>query len=156
VGVLHFTLMQLIGFDLFDTVAVPDGYHEAVEATLLRHMPAFHINFSRIIVTPKSVLLAGHPTVDVNWSREQLCGALGRAGLPLLEPYKNGIVHMTLLRFASELTPAEGELLTRTLQECGSGALGSLSVTALQLSSASWKMQPDELAGCGAPIQLTR
>jgi hypothetical protein len=52
---------------------------------------------------------------------------------------------MTLLRFASERTPAEAELLTSTLQECSSGALGALSVTVMHLSSASWKMQPDEL-----------
>ena len=154
-GALHFTLMQLIGFDSFSAVKVPDGYREAVEATLIRHLPAFHINFSRIIVTDKSVLLVGHPTVDANWSREQLRAALIRAGFPLLEPYKNDIVHMTLLRLASEITPAEAATLSKIASECTAFALGSLAVNALHMSSASWKMTPTELgAACGAPIAL--
>jgi HAD superfamily hydrolase (TIGR01509 family) len=157
-GALHFTFMQMIGFESYAAVTLPAGYREAVEATLLRHLPAFHIHFSKVIVTAKSVMLVGHPTVDVNWSREQLRAALGRAGYPLLEPYKTDIVHCTLLRFASDVTPAEAAALTAAVRDCGAGALGSMSVAAMQLSAASWKMTEKELAAhdCGAPIALLR
>jgi hypothetical protein len=87
VGALHFTLMQLIIFDLFDTIvlhrmATAKPWMQRCSATC-RHSTS---NFSRIIVTPKSMIMAaGHTTVDVKLEpSEQLRGAF--AGLPLLEP----------------------------------------------------------------------
>jgi HAD superfamily hydrolase (TIGR01509 family) len=147
-GALHFTAMQFVGFDYFNGV-VPAGYRETVEATLLRHLPAFHINFTRLIVTTKSVLLAGHPTHDVNWGRARLRAALARAGLPLIEPYVNDIVHMTLVRFASPVTPDEAACIERVARACFNVELGTLSVRGFRLSSASWKMQPAELGDMG-------
>ena len=152
-GALHFTFMQLVGFDMFAKVDLPAGYRDALEAVLLQALPAFHINFSRVVVTNRSIMLAGHPTVDVNFCREQVRSVLSRASFPLYEPYKSDIVHMTLVRFASPVTDAEKATLATALSECAGAPLGSMHVTTLSLTPSSWKMLPCELPAA-KPIRL--
>jgi len=152
-GKLHFTLMQLVGFDMFPKVSLPADYGALTEASLLRHLHAFKVNFSQLIVTRKSVLIAGHPTVDVNWSRDQLRRTLTRSGYPLFEPYKNDIAHMTLVRFQSEVTPEEAAAVAAAAAEA-LGALGTLTVSELALSAASWRMTQHELPADARRIVL--
>ena len=152
-GRLHFTLMQLVGFDMFDRVPLPADYGELAEASLLRHLHAFKINFSQLIVTRRSVLLAGHPTVDINWSREQLRRTLTRTGYPLFEPYKNDIAHMTLVRFQCDVSDVEAAAIAAAAAHAV-GTLGTLTVGELALSSASWRMTWQELPADARRIVL--
>ena len=149
---LHFTLLQLVGFDMFAKVSTPKDYGDLTESSLLRHLHAFKVNFSQLIVTRKSILLVGHPTVDVNWSREQLRRQLTRTGYPLYEPYKNDIAHCTLVRFVHPLSEAEAVAVAEAAGCCGS--LGTMSVSELCLSSASWRMQASELPADARRIVL--
>jgi hypothetical protein len=149
-GRLHFTYLQLVGFDMYGKVPIPGDYNDLVEAALLRHLHAFKLNFSRLILTRKSLLLVGHPTVDLNWSREQLRRVLARTGYPLYEPYKNDIAHLTLVRFAADVTPQETACLAQAVAEAERAeSLGTAAVNELALSAASWRMQRAELP-CGA------
>lgn len=145
-GVLHWTFFQLIGFNYFDMVEIPESYHDVVESTLLRHLPRIKINFSRLVLTPSNIILLGFPTADVNSARFRLRRCLTRCGLPLFEPYMNDIVHMTLVRFASPVDESTLLELQRTiLQYKSTLSFGSLSVDELKLSPATWKMQAQEL-----------
>jgi HAD superfamily hydrolase (TIGR01509 family) len=147
-GRLHMTFMQLLGFDIYGTVALPKDYSEVLESVLLRVLRPFEVHFTRVIVTRASVLLVGHPTVGLNHVREQVRDALARVGYPLYEPYKNDIAHVTLMRFAAPLQATEYDAL-RSMARCsGPGRMfASLAVDALDVSAASWKMQPAELEG---------
>jgi hypothetical protein len=145
-GHLHMTLMQLIGFNVYGTIPVPDDYAEVLEAILLRTLHPFEVHFKRVIVTPASVLLVGHPTISLNHVREQIRRSLARIGYPLYEPYKNDIAHMTLVRFAAPLTGAQQQELDKVCQDFGKQRLlAKLNVNTIDLSPASWKMQPAEL-----------
>jgi len=145
-GVLHWTFIQLIGFKYFDMVNIPDCYGDVVESTLLRYLPRIKINFSRLVLTPSSIILLGFPTADVNSARFRLRRSLNRCGLPLFEPYMNDIVHMTLMRFASPIDESTlSELQKKIRQYKNTLSFGSLSVDELKLSPATWKMQAQEL-----------
>lgn len=74
--------------------------------------------------------------------------ALARVGYSLYEPFKNDIAHMTLMRSAAPLQATEYDAL-RSMARCsGPGRMfASLTVDALDVSAASWKMQPAELEG---------
>jgi len=116
-GVLHWTFMQLVGFQLFHKIQIPEGYASVVEGTLLRHLPRINVNFSRLVLTSKSIVLLGFPTGDVESARFHLRRALARCGMPLFEPYFNDIVHMTLVRFASPVEDDELEMLRKKIEE---------------------------------------
>ena len=145
-GVLHWTFMQLVGFQLFDKIQIPEGYANVVEGTLLRQLPRISINFSRLVLTSKSIVLLGFPTGDVESARFHLRRALARCGMPLFEPYFNDIVHMTLVRFASPIEGDELATLRKKIEEFqNSLSFGCLFVDQLKLSPATWKMQAQEL-----------
>lgn len=146
-GTLHWTFLQLIGFNLFDKVDIDQGYGDVIEGNLLRHLPRVKITFSRLVVAQGSIMLLGYPTSDVNNSRFHLRRSLTRCGLPLFEPFLNDIVHMTLVRFASPIDASTVAELQKTVDEfSGVVSFGSFSVNELRLSPATWKMQPQELA----------
>jgi len=145
-GQLHMTLMQFISFGVFGTIPLPSDYAEVLEAIILRVLHPFEVQFNRVIVTPSSVLLVGHPTVGLNHIREEIRRSLARIGYPMYEPYKNDIAHMTLLRFAAPLTNAQQASLEQLCEDFGqTRTLAKLSVNKIDISVASWKMQPTEL-----------
>ena len=100
---LHFTLMQLVGFR-------PSGCtflrEEEAKKAVQKYVPGFNIRFHSLAVTPKSIMVMGTPSIDVNHSREMIRKELGNA---LEEPYKNNIVHMTVVRFTKSLSKEEQE-----------------------------------------------
>ena len=146
-GVLHFTFMQLIGFNVYPDVSLPADYGCVVQAILTRVLPfPFEIIFDRIILTQGSLLLAGKPTIDLNSIREDVRRALSRIGYPLYEPYKNDIAHATLLRFATGLSAQQEAVLYNLVSRASQNqTLARLKVDGLTISQASWKMQGGEL-----------
>jgi len=155
-GHLHMTFMQLLGFDVYGTVALPKDYSEVLESVLLRALRPFEVQFTRVAVTRASVLLVGHPTVGLNHVRKQARDALARVGYPLYEPCKNDIAHVTLMRFGAPLQATEYDALHRMARCSGPGRMfASLAVDALDASAASWKMQPAESEGVQC-VELSR
>ena len=146
-GRLHMTFMQLLGFDIYGTVPLPEDYEDVLESILLRHVRRFEVHFTRVIVTRGSVLLAGHPTTGLNHVRDQVRNALTRIGYPLYEPYKNDLAHMTLVRFASPMGKQDQETLRAIVEQTRAPLYATLAVDEMTVSSASWKMQDEELSG---------
>lgn len=144
-GRLHMTFMQLLGFDIYGTVPLPDDYVDVLESILLRHVKPFEVHFTRVIVTRGSVALVGHPTIGLNDVRDQVRNALARIGYPLYEPYKNDIAHMTLVRFTEAVTDADVAALKTVVTESKALLYATLRVDGLDLSAASWKMQDKDL-----------
>jgi hypothetical protein len=109
--------MQLVGFDQHAKVAptLDAHYFDVMEATLQRSVATFEVMFSRVILTKGSILLAGFPTTNVNYSRDLVRRACKNSSVPLFEPYKNDIVHMTLVRFASPLAPDVVKMVQKRL-----------------------------------------
>ena len=145
-GRLHLTFMQLVGFEIFGSVPLPHDYAEVIEAILLRSMRPFEVHFTRVVLTRGSLMLVGHPTSSLNHVRDTVRKTLARIGYPLYEPYKNDIVHMTLMRFAAPLSSSQARELEAIVQAQLKGkVIAKLRVDALTMSAASWKMQPAEL-----------
>lgn len=142
---LHWTLMQLIGFQAFDKIKVPAEYKDVVEVQVQRYLPRVKINFSRLVLTPSNILMVGYPSVDVNTSRINLRRALNRNGMPLFEPYINDLVHTTLVRFASPIEATKIEPLVRILEGFKNVPLASMQVDSMSISPATWRMQKREL-----------
>lgn len=147
-GQLHMTLMQLVGFNVYGTIPIPEDYSEVLESIILRVVRPFEVHFNRIIVTRGSVLLVGHPTTSLNHARDDIRKALARIDYPLYEPYRNDIAHMTLVRFANPLSDDQVVFLKQisTLFKDGR-TYAKMSVSVVDISVASWKMQPADLAG---------
>lgn len=145
-GRLHLTFMQLVGFDIFGSVPLPQDYAEVIEAILLRSLRPFEVHFTRVILTRGTLMLVGHPTTSLNHVRDTVRKTLLRIGYPLYEPYKNDIVHMTLMRFAGPMTAKQAQELEGIVQAQPKGkVIAKLCVDRLSMSAASWKMQPAEL-----------
>ncbi len=140
-GTLHFTLMQLLGFS-----DQPGREFKGDPAKLVdliqRYLPAFQIHFHTFAVTPKAIAILGTPTADINLVREKIRQEFGAV---LDEPYKNNIVHMTIVRFTNGQNWSTTEDLV-DLASAPSEPLGVLHVDQLIMSQASWRMLPEELS----------
>lgn len=103
-GGLHWTFMQIVGFNMFGKVSLPEDYMEIFETLLQQYLMQFKICFDSLIVTPSNLVMVGHPTADINYVRECIRVRMRQIGYPLLEPYEADTLHMTLVRFAQPLT----------------------------------------------------
>jgi hypothetical protein len=140
--------MQLVAFNMFDKTTLPADYTDVLETVLLQHLPPFEIHFDALILTRTNLVLVGHPTVDMNAVRDLVRACLLDLGYPLFEPYKADTLHMTLVRFSEPLTAdlrASLEHLVDTANADDSFS-ALLRVDHLDVSAASWKMLPQELA----------
>lgn len=141
--------MQLVGFSMFDKITLPADYTDLLETLMQQHLTPFEIHFDSLILTPSNLVLVGHPTIDVNGVRDCVRACLHDLGYPLLEPYRADILHMTLVRFSQPLTPdlhaSLEHLVASSNADDSFNAL--LRVDHVDVSPASWKMLPEELAG---------
>jgi hypothetical protein len=144
-GNLHLTLLQLIGFDQFSETKVPQNYHDTISAVVASHVNGFSVVFHSVALTPKSLMLLGTPNIDLNHVRDLIRSDLCRLKLPMLEPYHSNTVHMTLVRFASEVSLLKAQELLRLTSKCYQCFFGTLTVKSFQVGCASWKMQHSEL-----------
>ena len=149
-GGLHWTFLQLIGFDMFNKIDIPPDYKNVVQMLIADQLRQFEIRFTSIVATPNNLFLVGYPTSDCNSARDEIRQRLRLLGLPLYEPYKNDIFHMTLLRFAEPLLEVQQHAITKFVADTGvvgDQTLALLRVKEMCISSASWKMQHRELEG---------
>lgn len=144
-GALHLTFMQLIKFDLFSSVSLHPDYYKSIQAITVNWLPSFDVHFNSLVITPKSVILLGVPSTNINFVRQYLRRELSREGHHLYEPYVADLAHMTLMRFSSPLSSAQITQLLQLSQKYLHQPLGQLQVNNFGLSPSSWKMQPQEL-----------
>jgi len=112
---------------------------------MVNWLTVFEIQFHSVVVTPKSVLALGSPSTNINSIREYTRRELKREGMVMYEPYLSNLAHMTLMRFATPLSEAKMKSLVEISQRFRSIPFGTLNITDLSLSPASWKMQPEEI-----------
>ncbi len=153
-GVLHFTLMQLIGFDVYDPSKLPADYCEVIQGLLVNRLPKFECRFDSVVVTPRNMFVYGTASCDVNHVRGEIRRELSRIGYPLLEPYKSDMIHMTLVRFTKPLSPEQLAAVLDLTKQVSGRQLGNLLVDRISISEASWKMQPNELPAKCADAEL--
>ena len=147
-GGLHWTFLQLIGFNMFTKINIPTDFKKVVQRLVTEHLRQFEIRFTSIVATPSNLLLVGYPTSDCNNARCEIRQRLRLLGLPLYEPYNNDIFHMTLLRFAEPLSEVQQHAITRFVADTGlvkDQTLALLRVKEMCISNSSWKMQQREL-----------
>jgi hypothetical protein len=90
--------------------------------------------------------MVGIPSLDINTYREGLRTKMAYIGLPVYEPYKNNILHVSILRWTQKPTIEEtNRALEIARRYSEMGTISHLYVTRLLLSRASWLMRPEEL-----------
>lgn len=144
---LHWTFLQLIGFDVFDSVQLPDDYYSVIEAFLVNRCKPFLCRMDQLVLTPKSLMMCGSDSFGVDHVRESLRRELKRLGYPLFEPYHNNIVHMTLVRFTEPVDEKTCQVLQELVHET-SGVLGVLGVKEMQMGPATWQMRDVKVECC--------
>jgi len=145
-GALHFTFLQFLSFNIYPKVKIPADYNEVVSAIIVNWLNSFEIQFHSVVVTPKSVLILGSPSTNINSIRDHTRRELKREGMVMYEPYLSNLVHMTIMRFATALSESQMKKLVEISQRFRDVSLGTLYVSQFNLSPASWKMQPEEIS----------
>lgn len=150
-GNLHFTLFQLIGFDMFDLVHVPEDYHKIVCSIVSNFIPEFSVVFHSVVITPRSIMMLGTPSVNLNYMRDLVRREFGRLGMPIMEPYRSDLAHATLLRFTEQIDTHRTKSLICLTKQFRNCFMGTLRIDSFKVGPASWKMQNSELHS-GGPL----
>jgi hypothetical protein len=142
-GILHQTLLQIVGFDTFDRLnrhTVPTIMEGA--ATIIRAYPLpLKVEYRGLVWTTSGLALAGY-TDDYDRLLE-LRGRLGSIhGSPV--PYKNDIVHATCARWKAE-PPADVLFAVRQEVERWSEAtFGSIMISDWTIGTCTLLMRPGD------------
>lgn len=103
-GTLHFTLLQLLGFDFFteyvDTMSIAK-ITELISDEIKSYLP-IQIEYRKLIIVPAGVIMLGYPDKDINCLRDCIRNKLALNGIIIREPYLNNIVHSTVARFSED------------------------------------------------------
>jgi len=112
-GRIHFTLMQCISFDQFESEFNLDSFHKSKSFIHQQIDPLdFEIEWKEIILIQNGIVMVGIPTIDINHIRNKII-----QHLKFKEPYLNNIIHSTLLRFDRELDKSELEILKLKIKD---------------------------------------
>ena len=172
-GQLHWTLMQLVGFnDYSDQVEKPASvgqspflqskYLDIVQSSLFQGGLdcTITIEFIGVIAVSTGLLMVGIPSIDINDARDNVRNNLKKNDVPLLEPFINDIVHSTLFRVVStddsdnneeqdiEAIVDQNELSQELLdisRTYETVSLGKVSLSKFQIGPASWRMLASEI-----------
>jgi len=146
-GKLHYTTLQLVGFNAYGGEPLPPQYGAVVASVLREHYTAFKLCYIGIIAVPTGLLMISVPDIPINALRDRLREGIKAQRLPFHEPYYNDIVHSTLLRLNGELTDEQKAKMLDVAARYAECELGTVDVNEITLNSASWRMQADELFG---------
>lgn len=146
-GLLHQTLLQFIRFDSYPHAPeIVLAAMECVANVISQSQLALWITYRGLVWTPTGLALAG--TCDEEDKlmrlREEIQNALQSHGLPCEVPYKNDILHATVLRWTSEpdgLTLIKLEKEVERWAEC---VFGEMRVKQWIVGKASWRMKEME------------
>ncbi|KAJ3349653.1 hypothetical protein HDU91_006364 [Kappamyces sp. JEL0680] len=148
-NVLHFTVMQILGFDQYqERVEEFESqrcvYEQIIKAVLSKYLP-FKITFRGLMAIKSGLVMVGYPSLDVTSTiRRELEDLFHSNGL-FYRKYTNNIVHSTIVRCS---TPEPG--LAKRLVEFAAlhqdTYFGEATIGCFELGHSSWRMQAKELA----------
>jgi hypothetical protein len=146
-GLLHQTLLQFVKFDSFPhSEEILLKAMECVSDVIAQSNLALWITYRGLVWTPTGLALAGYCDDEalVLRVREEIEAALRSKDLPCDIPYKNDILHTTLLRWTKEpdkLTLLKVEKEVERWSEC---VFGELRVRRWVVGKGSWRMHEEE------------
>lgn len=145
----HHTFLQLVTFGhevIYQTYMQDPAFKEAL-VSYMSSFPVYTIHYTRLVAVPTGVILVGIPSVDLNALRDELRWHMVSRGFPVIEAYTNNIAHGTLLRLHSPLSPKRQKQLLDLVDSLNAACTdyGSLVVSDLLCSLASWKMTREEV-----------
>ncbi len=136
-GTLHFTLLQLLGFDHFKDLEDPSILVKLIP--FLKEILPLKIRYKYIILTPSCIILCGLPDKDINECRKKIRKELKDF---IKEPYLNNICHSTLCRFTGDI---DTEKLNKIIEKYENYDFGETEITSFNIGYGTWKLNDYEI-----------
>ncbi|KAJ3167396.1 hypothetical protein HDU88_002318 [Geranomyces variabilis] len=149
---VHWTFLQVLGFEQQSDHLVFNekvGEYLAILQEEISTLLPLEITYRGLEPVPSGLVMMGYPSKDVNTWRRRLDARFSAAGLPFRK-YQNDIVHSTILRLHSQVSPAD---LVKKGDQWRDTFFGTLTVQELKVGFASWRMRPGE---CDVRATLTQ
>jgi hypothetical protein len=146
-GLLHQTLLQFVKFDAYPHAEeLLIKAMETVAEVLAKSNLALWITYKGLVWTPTGLALAGYCDDEalVLKVRDEIELALKSHGLPCDIPYKNDILHATLLRWTSEPDKMTLLKLEKEVERWSECVFGELRVRQWIVGKGSWRMKEEE------------
>ncbi len=136
-GTLHFTLMQLIGFNNFNVL----NNSRILEKILpiLKELLPLKIKYKGVILTPTGIVLCGYPDKNINEYRDKIRKELFDI---IKEPYHNNICHSTLCRFTGEVDIQKLKKIEEKYRYCD---FGEVEIKSFNIGYGTWKLNNYEI-----------
>ena len=136
-GTLHFTLMQLVGFNDFKLLEDPSILEKILP--IIKDILPLKIKYKGIIVIPTGIVLCGYPDKDINSFRDKIRTELKDI---IKEPYYNNICHSTLCRFTGETKVQKIQNIEDKYREY---EFGEIEITSFNIGYGTWKLNEYEI-----------
>jgi 2'-5' RNA ligase len=143
-GNLHFTMLQLVGFNFFnfkDSNEMIDEIYKLIKNEICKYLP-IKICFNGIIVVPTGIVLKGFPDKNINELRDNIRTILRINNVNIKEPYYNNIVHSTLVRFNHQIDYSE---IKKYIENYENVSFGEVIINEFILGHGTWKLNNYEL-----------
>jgi len=152
-GKLHWTLMQIQGFNEWKGPAKADALEEREEfgrtvKSYFPHKSRIKIRMCGVIAVRTGLVVVGIPDANINEARDRCRARMNESPslYPLKEPFLNDIVHSTILRVCGgDGTGPKTEQILKIAEDFKDVYLGDAFVDELSVGEASWRMMDDEL-----------
>lgn len=153
-GILHQTLLQVVGFDRFDglEMATIPIIIDAAASLLGRHAFPLTVAYRGLVWTPTGLALAGY-TADF----DRLCSLRDKLGSlhGAAVPYKNNIVHATIARWHTQPPPQILALLRNEVVYWSETVFGHLTIRSWTVGICTLLMHPvDRYDRCTVRVPL--
>lgn len=150
-NVLHFTIMQVFGFEQFGEyhsffLKNQEAYFAILDQVLQKYLP-FTITFRGLIAVKSGIVVAGYPSIDLNLVRVEICKLMDAQHLPFRK-YTNNIVHSTICRATTHKEDLANQLVS-VAETYRDTYFGDLKVTKFHLGVSSWRMMDTEIEPLG-------
>jgi hypothetical protein len=136
-GTLHFTLMQLVGFEYFKPLEDPCVLEKIIP--IIKGMLPLKIKYKGIILTPTGIVLCGYPDKDINSYRDKIRKELRDI---IRDPYYNNICHSTLCRFTGQVDIQQIQKIEEKYREY---EFGEIEISSFNIGYGTWKLNKYEI-----------
>lgn len=146
-GLLHQTLLQFVKFDGYPHAEeLVVKAMELVSEIIAKSNLALWITYKGLVWTPTGLALAGYCDDEETLMkvREDIEAALRSHNLPCDIPYKNDILHATVLRWTSEPDKMTLLKLEKEVERWSECVVGELRIKQWIVGKGSWRMKEGE------------
>jgi hypothetical protein len=136
-GTLHFTLLQILGFDYFKQL----NDYSALEQILpiLQQILPLKIKYKGTILTTSGIIICGYPDKDINKYRNEIREVLKDI---IQEPYSNDSCHSTICRFTDKIDLSSLEHIINKYENYD---FGETIITSFNVGYGTWKLNSYEI-----------